>query len=147
MGMGQRQWMEAWRDHQSLTGVPTRLLMDWRRIAYKCGGMYDITETNGAGSVWVPLEALLAELNTREHVPSKLEAKALRRTAARGGKKDIIVYKRRGTVWDLLPTEDGRLNIKTDPGWTENGDRGLPMTKQGCEKAAKKRGAKAEFVR
>jgi len=64
---------------EKLKKAPTRLLMSWRAAAYRCGSGYN------DGSVYLPIEDILAELNTREHVPNKMEAKAIRRARAKQG--------------------------------------------------------------
>ena len=63
-----------------LKKTPTRQLMTWRDKTYRNGGVYD-PDGNGALSV----EEILAELNTREHVPNKTEAKAIRQARAKQG--------------------------------------------------------------
>ena len=75
-------WFDTWEKERTLKEVPTRLLMDWRNHAYKCGGFYDPTESSGMGFKPIPVADILAELNTREHIPNNLEAKEIRKWKA-----------------------------------------------------------------
>lgn len=59
--------------------------MAWRTRAYECHGArsdagYDPTNNHGPE---IPISAILAELNTRPHVPNKKEGKELRRLKAK----------------------------------------------------------------
>ncbi|MNL91176.1 hypothetical protein D3C81_09060 [compost metagenome] len=62
---------------------PTRILLKWLAKARKCGSGYDPTENGGNE---ISIVALKAELATREHVPNKHEAKAIRRAKKERGK-------------------------------------------------------------
>lgn len=63
-----------------VTEAHTGTLMRWRKQALE----------SGAGEYWyaderciIPHNVIVAELNTREHIPNKLEAKALRQQKAK----------------------------------------------------------------
>lgn len=64
-----------------LRSQDTRELMDVRDRCYRFEHSgYDVTENNG--NCFVSLEHVLAELSTREHIPNKAEAKAIRQQKA-----------------------------------------------------------------
>lgn len=66
-----------WLKHQH-----TRELMNLRVRVYRCNGEYDISDNHQGFTV--TLGQLKAELATREHIPNKKEAKAIRRARAQG---------------------------------------------------------------
>ena len=83
-------WM-AWNGHEEyvppvfdalayLELKTTRELLGIRDHCYWLGGEYDVTE-NGGRCV-VTLELVKAVLATREHIPGKIEAKAIRQRKA-----------------------------------------------------------------
>lgn len=60
----------------------TRKLLGWLRRARACGnGSY--SPCDQAPGTFISIEALKAELATREHIPNKAEAKAKRQAAAK----------------------------------------------------------------
>ncbi len=67
-------------DWYDLKNLSTRLLMKYREKAYACGSGYDPTENCGR---IIPIEKILAELNTREHIPNKIEARKIRQEKAK----------------------------------------------------------------
>jgi hypothetical protein len=73
----------------NLKAQPTRLLLQWKRKAYRCWGGapnphagYDPTECGGNISV----ADLKAELATRPHVPNKVESREARRLRQKQGR-------------------------------------------------------------
>lgn len=74
----------------------TRQLMKWRDRSYACGGRYNPIG-DGVGDFEVSTEQILAELNTREHVPSKKESQAIRQNEqSRRSAKAKLGYSRIG---------------------------------------------------
>ena len=135
--------LKDWEENRSLKGISTRTLMGWRDRAYKCGGMYD-PHDNHEGP-FISIAAILAELNTREHIPNKIEAKVIRRVAARGGKKDIVTYTYRGQVERATGSSRCRPGYAWNKGYAESNE--VPWrTRKECEAEAKARGVKAVFV-
>lgn len=67
---------------RELATLSTRELMDYLDCARKFGGFYSPWE----GSTGYTIEEIRAELATREHVPNKQEAKALRQKQAKAQK-------------------------------------------------------------
>lgn len=67
-------------DCYDLPKLHTRVLMQYRDRCHKLGGSYDPTDNNGK---CIPLADILSELNTREHIPNKQEAKIIRQTKAK----------------------------------------------------------------
>lgn len=68
-----------WNPTEYLKTLHTKQLMNLRKEAIAIGGyVWTAYETNE-----VTIEQIKAELATREHVPNKIEAKALRQQAAK----------------------------------------------------------------
>jgi hypothetical protein len=65
-----------------LMNAHTRVLMDWRKHAMACGGQYNPIDNNYPGTE-IPLTEINEELNTREHIPNKQEAKLIRQNKAK----------------------------------------------------------------
>ncbi len=71
-----------------LTEIPTRQLLAWRDSCYGCGGAVAVDgdkphyDEGGSLRNGYTLEEIKAELATREHIPNKKEAAALRRQNA-----------------------------------------------------------------
>lgn len=65
-----------------LTAIPTRLLLKWLDLARKCNGSYSPTGCSSS-EFQITVEDLKVELATREHIPNKREAKAIRQARAR----------------------------------------------------------------
>ena len=64
-----------------VTEAHTKTLMRWRKRALESGvGEYWYDD---AGKCVIPHAVIIAELNTREHVPNKSEAKLLRQQKAK----------------------------------------------------------------
>lgn len=76
---------KKWDELYDLTKEPTQRLMNWRDKCYACGGQYD--PVYGGTGPSIPLQAILNELDKREHVPNKQEAKAIRQEKAQAGKR------------------------------------------------------------
>ena len=73
-----------------LSSLSTRHLMSLRDHCYKTGGdWYSPVDSNGPGYY---MQDILAELSTREHVPSKREAQAARRAAQGRKEKKVRAY-------------------------------------------------------
>lgn len=66
-----------------LKSIETRQLMSWRERAYACGGSYTPFDYHSNSAMIFSIEDIKAELNTREHIPNKKEAKVLRQTKAK----------------------------------------------------------------
>jgi hypothetical protein len=64
-----------------LKKMTTKEIMSIRRGALACGGEFEY------GIVY-DMEEIKAELATREHIPNKIEGKAIRRAKAQGPKKE-----------------------------------------------------------
>ena len=75
---------EVWNPVEYLKRCHTRVLMKYRDKCYKLNGYYDILENNSA--CVVTEDQIRAELATREHVPNKKEAKALRKERIKKGR-------------------------------------------------------------
>lgn len=60
--------------------APTRQLMEWLKMARRCGGWWSPCDSKS--EYGYKFEDIKAELDTREHIPNKKEARALRRAAA-----------------------------------------------------------------
>ena len=87
----EKLFTEAWGDSpaellyalkrikRSLAPVHTRQLLDYLKHARACGGWYSPWD----GSTGYTIEELKAELETREHVPNKAEAKRIRQDKAK----------------------------------------------------------------
>jgi len=71
---------KPWEQIYDLKKIHTKVLMKWREKCYILRGGYDPTDCNGPV---IPQEAIMAELATREHIPNKQEAKALRQQKAK----------------------------------------------------------------
>lgn len=69
----------TWDPIAYLRARHTRQLLDLRNACHKFNGYYDISD---GGNCCVELQQVLDELNTREHIPGKKEAKLLRRLMA-----------------------------------------------------------------
>lgn len=84
----------AWNPIEYLKKLHTRQLLNLRNRIYRVSGgywykpenkmVYDVSE-NHQGMI-VSLKQVKAELATREHVPNKKEAKALRQQRAKEGR-------------------------------------------------------------
>lgn len=74
--------------HDYIKAAHTRQLMSWRDHSYACGGHFNPIG-NGIGNFEYTTEEILAELNTRDHVPNKKEAKTIRQQKAKGIQKEI----------------------------------------------------------
>jgi len=70
-----------WDEIAHIKATDTRTLLAYRDACCKFGGYYQIVDHGPA----VHIENVKAELATREHIPNKLEAKALRRIMAQTG--------------------------------------------------------------
>jgi hypothetical protein len=68
---------------KELKSLGTRKLLKYRDKALACGGGYDPTES---GRHAIPIDLIYEELNTREHIPNKIEAKKIRQDRAKHGK-------------------------------------------------------------
>ena len=66
-----------------LKSIDTRQLMSWRERAYACGGYYTPFDHKSNSAMIFSIEDIKAELGTREHIPNKQEAKALRQQKAK----------------------------------------------------------------
>lgn len=69
-----------------LKSAHTRQLINWRNQAYACGGIYTPFDHNSNKAMIFRLDEIINELNTREHIPNKKEAKTLRQQRAYNGK-------------------------------------------------------------
>lgn len=67
-----------------LKNAHTRQLLNWLRGARACGGSY--SPCDEAPGTFLSIEALKAELATREHIPNKAESRAIRQAAAKRGR-------------------------------------------------------------
>ena len=56
--------------------------MKWRNFCYKFGGKY----SPGEDSIYYNIDEVKNELDKREHIPNKLEAKKIRREMAKKGR-------------------------------------------------------------
>ncbi|PHS22208.1 MAG: hypothetical protein COA84_13645 [Robiginitomaculum sp.] len=65
-----------------LKAAHTRMLLIWRNKSYACGGYYNPLG-NHCCDMEFTTEQILTELNTREHVPTKVEAKIIRQNKAK----------------------------------------------------------------
>lgn len=65
-----------------LENISTRKLMKWRNFCYKFGGKY----SPGEDSIYYNIDEVKNELDKREHIPNKLEAKKIRREMAKKGR-------------------------------------------------------------
>lgn len=72
-----------------LSGMTTRRLMDLRKRCLATGVWYSPIDKNGPGYYMCDI---LAELSTREHIPNKKEASALRRARAGRREKKVLAY-------------------------------------------------------
>ena len=69
---------------KELASLRTRKLLRYRDKALACGGIgYDPTCNHGD---IIPIELIYEELNKREHVPNKKEAKIIRQNKAKSNK-------------------------------------------------------------
>lgn len=66
----------TWDPIAYLKNKHTRELLSLRDACHKFNGHYDISD---GCNCFITLEQVRAELNTREHIPAKKEAKLLRR--------------------------------------------------------------------
>lgn len=66
-----------------LKSAHTRQLIRWRDEAYAGGGIYTPFDYNTNSAMTFRLDEIVNELNTREHVPNKKEARALRQQRAK----------------------------------------------------------------
>jgi hypothetical protein len=67
-----------------LKNAHTRVLLKWLRSARACGGSFSPCEESPG--TFLSIEALKAELATREHIPNKAESRAIRQAAAKRGR-------------------------------------------------------------
>lgn len=70
-----------WDYKAFLKSLHTKQLMQLRKEAYQYG--HDVVFVNEQRDMPLTVEEINEELNTREHVPNKQEAKALRQQAAK----------------------------------------------------------------
>lgn len=68
---------------ETMKKTSTRQLLQWLNYARKCGGGF-WSPSGSSGKYGYRWDDLKKELATREHIPNKKEAKALRRAAAQG---------------------------------------------------------------
>ena len=74
--------MKTWNPTEYLKGLHTRQLLAHLQKCRVFHGRYDVLENDYSG--WeVTTEQVKAELATREHIPNKIEAKAIRQERAR----------------------------------------------------------------
>lgn len=66
---------------EMIKSAHTKQLLKWRDHSYACGGYYNPIGNYNVGFEFTT-EEILAELNTRPHVPNKKEAKEIRRQKA-----------------------------------------------------------------
>lgn len=66
-----------------LKSIETRQLMSWRERAYACGGSYTPFDHKSNSAMIFSIDDIKAELNTREHIPNKKEAKTIRQQKAK----------------------------------------------------------------
>lgn len=64
----------AW-ESKTIKAAHTKQLLKWIDAARRCGGSYSPVDSSSAFQL--TFEALKAELDTREHVPNKVENKAI----------------------------------------------------------------------
>ncbi len=64
----------------NLKKIHTKTLLKWQKKARTCGGSYDPT---GNHETAITIDDIKAELDTREHIPNKKEAKHIRQLSAR----------------------------------------------------------------
>jgi hypothetical protein len=74
---------------QPLSEMKTRELLALRNHCYSTGGWYSPYDSSGPG---YHIEEVLDELDTREHIPNKLEARNIRRAKHIRKQKRILKY-------------------------------------------------------
>lgn len=65
-----------------LKSAHTRQLLSWRDQAYSGGGVYTPYDPKSNSTMIFRLDEIVNELNTRDHVPNKKEAKVVRQQRA-----------------------------------------------------------------
>lgn len=73
----------SWNPTEYLKTLHTKQLMNLRHDALAYGGAVDCLRGGLIGQSTATINDINAELNTREHVPNKQEAKALRQKQAK----------------------------------------------------------------
>ena len=86
--LDERRARQVAQEQADIHQAPTRQLMEWLRMARACGGWWSPCDSHSGYGY--KFDDIKAELDTREHIPNKKEARAIRRQASLQHRKNKL---------------------------------------------------------